>query len=114
MIRLSKLLFIFFLSFCSANAFALVPPPDVSKDSVVIDLKNSIVSFNSGERYMDIPVFVKTKNPVSSFDIRLKFNQSKLEYISTTKINSQLEPFTFLNTKLSVHISTAKKKRLIG
>lgn len=98
MFRLVNLLFLFFVTICSLNAFALVPPIDVSKDSVIIDLKNTIVSFNSGERFLDIPVYIKSKTPVSSFDVRMKFNQSKLEYISTTKINTQLEPFTFLNT----------------
>jgi len=98
MFRIVNLLFLLFGILCSFNTFALVPPPDVSKDSVIIDLKNSVVSFNSGERFLDIPIVVKAKNPVSSFDIRMKFNQDKLEYISTIKVNAQLEPFTFLNT----------------
>ena len=98
MFRLVNLLFLFFVTLCTLNTFALVPPPDVSNDSVIIDLKNAAVSFNSGERFLDIPIIVKAKNPVSSFDIRLKFNQDKFEYISTIKVNAQLEPFTFLNT----------------
>ena len=63
MFRFVNLLFLFFVTICSLNAFALVPPIDVSKDSVIIDLKNTIVSFNSGERFLDIPVYIKSKTP---------------------------------------------------
>ena len=94
-----KIIFSFFVFFViSSKALALVPPPDVSNDTVIFDLKNALVTYNSGERFLDLPVMVSSKNPVSSFDFRMKFNQDKLEYLTTTKVNTQLEPFTYLNT----------------
>ena len=86
-----KIIFSFFVFFViSSKALALVPPPDVSNDTVIFDLKNALVTYNSGERFLDLPVMVSSKNPVSSFDFRMKFNQDKLEYLTTTKLNTQL------------------------
>jgi PKD repeat protein len=73
------------------------PPPDVANDTLFIDLQNAVYSFTNTGNFLDIPIFVKSKGPVSSFDFRLKFNQTKLTYISTTNIEKQLQPFTSLN-----------------
>ncbi len=73
------------------------PPPDVANDTLFFDLQNATYTFSNGVTYFDMPIYVKSKGPVSSFDFRLKFNQTKLTYISTTKVVAQLEPYTFLN-----------------
>ena len=73
------------------------PPPDVANDTLFFDLQHAIYSFSNGVTYFDLPIYVKSKSPVSSFDFRIKFDQTKLTYISTTKIVAQLEPYTFLN-----------------
>jgi gliding motility-associated-like protein len=77
--------------------FLSTPPPDVANDTLFFDLQNAIYSFSNGITYFDMPIYVKSKGPVSSFDFRMKFNQTKLTYISTTKIIAQLEPYSFLN-----------------
>jgi len=85
------------LKTASHTSFLPPPPPDVSNDTVFFDLQNAIFSFSNGITYFDLPIFVRSKGPVSSFDFRMKFNQTKLTYISTTKVVAQLEPFTYLN-----------------
>jgi gliding motility-associated-like protein len=98
MLNLKIILSFFITLILSFKALALVPPPDVSNDTVIFDLKNALITYNSGERFLDLPIMVSSKNPVSSFDFRMKFNQDKLEYLTTTKVNAQLEPYTYLNT----------------
>ena len=85
------------LNFSNNSSFLPPPPPDVANDTLFFDLQNAIYSFSNGVTYFDLPIFVKSKGPVSSFDFRMKFNQTKLTYISTTKVVAQLEPYTFLN-----------------
>ena len=79
------------------GALPLPSTPDVSNDTVFFDLQNAIFSFSNGTTLFDVPIYVKTAGSVSSFDFRMKFNQSKLTYVSTIKVISQLEPYTFLN-----------------
>ncbi len=79
------------------TSFLPPPPPDVTNDTLFFDLQNAIYTFSNGVTYFDMPVYVRSKGPVSSFDFRMKFNQTKLTYISTTKVIAQLEPYTFLN-----------------
>ncbi len=81
----------------AANMLPPPPPPDVANDTLFFDLQNAIYSFSNGVTFFDMPIYVKSKGPVSSFDFRLKFDQTKLTYVSTTKVVAQLEPYTFLN-----------------
>ncbi len=84
-------------NFSNNSSFLPPPPPDVANDTLFFDLQNAIYSFSNGVTYFDLPIFVKSKGPVSSFDFRMKFNQTKLTYISTSKVVVQLDPYTFLN-----------------
>jgi hypothetical protein len=85
------------LNYSKSTSFLPPPPPDVANDTLFFDLQNAIYSFSNGVTYFDMPIYVKSKGPVSSFDFRMKFNQTKLTYISTTKVVVQLDPYTFLN-----------------
>jgi PKD repeat protein len=80
------------------KTFLPTPPPDVANDTLFFDLQNAMYTFSKTENFVDIPIFVRSKGPVSSFDFRMKFNQTKLTYISTTNVEAQLQPFTSLNT----------------
>ena len=84
---------------CSPSHIMSPPPgtPDVANDTLFFDLQNAIFSFSNGQTLFDVPIYVKSKGSVSSFDFRMKYNQSKLTYVSTIKVISQLEPYTFLN-----------------
>ncbi len=82
---------------CNNNSLLPTPPPDVANDTLFLDLQNAVYSFTNAGTFLDIPIFVRSKGPVSSFDFRLKFNQTKLTYISTTTVEKQLQPFTSLN-----------------
>ena len=82
---------------CKKSIFLPPPPPDVANDTLFLDLQNAIYSFTTGGNFLDIPIYIRSKGPVSSFDFRLKFNQTKLTYISTTNVDKQLQPFTSLN-----------------
>ena len=73
------------------------PPPNVANDTLVFDLQNAILSTTSGLSYIDIPLFIKSTVPVSSFDFKLKFDQSKMTFISTTKVVTQLYPYAYFN-----------------
>jgi hypothetical protein len=79
------------------TSFLPPPPPDVANDTLFLDVQNAIYSFTTTGNFLDIPIYIRSKGPVSSFDFRLKFNQTKLTYISTTKLLEKLEPFTSLN-----------------
>jgi len=79
------------------NQSTFLPPPDVANDTLFFDLRNAVYSFTNTTKWIDIPIFIKSKGPVSSFDFRLKFNQSKLTYVSTINVEKQLQPFTSLN-----------------
>ena len=81
----------------SLTRLPLPTTPDVSNDTLFFDLQNAIFSFSNGKTLFDVPIYVKTTGSVSSFDFRMKFNQTKLTYVSTIKVISQLEPYTFLN-----------------
>lgn len=83
---------------CKNSAFLPPPPPDVANDTLFFDLQNAMYTFSKTENFVDIPIYVRSKGPVSSFDFRMKFNQTKLTYISTTNIEAQLQPFTSLNS----------------
>jgi hypothetical protein len=74
------------------------PPPDVANDTLFLDLQNAVYSYTNGGTFLDIPIYIRSKGPVSSFDFRMKFNQTKLTYISTTNVEAQLQPFTSLNS----------------
>jgi len=77
--------------------FLPTPPPDVANDTLFFDLENALYTFSISGNFVDIPIYVRSKGPVSSFDFRMKFNQTKLTYISTTNVEAQLQPFTSLN-----------------
>jgi len=74
------------------------PPPDVANDTLFFDLQNAMYTFSKTGNFVDIPIYVRSKGPVSSFDFRMKFNQTKLTYINTTNVEAQLQPFTSLNS----------------
>ena len=73
------------------------PPPNVANDTVVFDLQNALLSTNAGLTYIDIPLYVKSTIPVSSFDFRLKFDQTKMTFVSTSKVVTQLSPYSYFN-----------------
>ncbi len=83
---------------CKNNAFLPPPPPDVANDTLFFDLQNAMYTFSNTGNFVDIPIYVRSKGPVSSFDFRMKFNQTKLTYISTSNVEAQLQPFTSLNS----------------
>ena len=74
------------------------PPPDVANDTLFFDLQNAMYTFSKTGNFVDIPIYVRSKGPVSSFDFRMKFNQTKLTYLSTTNVEAQLQPFASLNS----------------
>ena len=80
------------------KTFLPPPPPDVANDTLFFDLQNAMYTFSKTGNFVDIPIYVRSKGPVSSFDFRIKFNQTKLTYISTTNVEAQLQPFTSLNS----------------
>ncbi len=71
---------------CKNSTFLPPPPPDVANDTLFFDLQNAMYTFSKTENFVDIPIYVRSKGPVSSFDFRMKFNQTKLTYISTTNV----------------------------
>ena len=83
---------------CNNKSLLPTPPPDVANDTLFFDLQNAMYTFSKTGNFIDIPIYVRSKGPVSSFDFRMKFNQTKLTYISTTNVEAKLQPFTSLNT----------------
>ena len=83
---------------CNNKSLLPTPPPDVANDTLYFDLQNAKYTFSNTGNFVDIPIYVRSKGPVSSFDFRMKFNQTKLTYISTTNVEAQLQPFTSLNS----------------
>ncbi len=50
-------------------------------DTIVVDLKNAVKTiFSSDSSYIDIPLYVKSTQPITALDIQFQFNQSKLTY----------------------------------
>jgi len=104
-------LFIFIVALISSfNAFSfgentlknnvlMTPPPTVpfSSDTLIFDLKNAVLSVINGVSFIDLPIYSKAVNPISGFDFQMQFNQSKLTYVSTTKIVAQLDPLSYFN-----------------
>ena len=84
----------------SANVNFITPPPpptSIEDDTLFFDLKNAIYSNTSGSFFFDLPIFFRSNNQIRSFDFRMKFDQTKLTYITTNNIISQLDPVTYLN-----------------
>ncbi len=84
----------------SANVNFISPPPassSIADDTMFFDLQNAIYSSASGSFFLDLPVYLHSKSNISSFDFRMKFDQTKLTYITTNKIISQLDPLSYLN-----------------
>ena len=71
---------------CNNKSLLPTPPPDVANDTLFFDLQNAMYTFSKTGNFIDIPIYVRSKGPVSSFDFRMKFNQTKLTYISTTNV----------------------------
>ncbi len=87
----------FFEVSANVNLSSPPPPTSVANDTLFFDLQNAIYS-NSGSNYfIDLPVYIHSVNQIRSFDFRMKFNQSKLTYVTTSKIISQLDPLSFFN-----------------
>ena len=84
----------------SANVNFITPPPitpSIADDTLFFDLQNAIYSNTSGSFFFDLPIYFHSNNQIRSFDFRMKFDQSKLTYIATNKIISQLDPLSYLN-----------------
>ena len=73
------------------------PPPSFANDTLFFDLQKAIYSNTGTLYYLDLPIYIRSSNQISSFDFRMKFDQTKLTYISTNKIISQLDPLSYLN-----------------
>jgi PKD repeat protein len=84
----------------SANVNFITPPPpatSIEDDTLFFDLQNAIYSNTSGSFFFDLPIYFHSNNQIRSFDFRMKFDQTKLTYIATNNIISQLDPVTYLN-----------------
>ena len=102
-------LFIFFivifacfkLSAKEESAFSNIkmpnPIPNVANDTLIFDLEHAVYSTVLNVSYIDLPIVIKTSEPVNSFDFRMKFNQSKMTFVSTNRIINQLDPFTYFD-----------------
>ncbi len=85
----------------SAKVELSSPPPaspSVANDTLFFDLQNAIYSNTGNVYFLDLPVYLHSPNQIRSFDFRMKFDQTKLTYVTTTKIVSQLDPLSFFNT----------------
>lgn len=50
-----------------------------NQDSIIVDLGNSTLTAT----YIDVPIYIKSDDGISSYDYRIKFNLSKLTFSST-------------------------------
>ena len=90
--------FIFFDISATVELSSPPPPPSVANDTLFFDLQNAIYSNTGTSYYLDLPVYLHSSNQIRSFDFRMKFDQAKMTYVTTTKIISQLDPLSFFNT----------------
>ncbi len=96
------LLFIAFLGYrdLSAKVNSFSPPPtsrSIASDTLFFDLQNAVYSNTANTYYLDVPLYIHSENQIRSFDFRMKFDQSKLTYVTTNKIVSQLDPLSYFN-----------------
>lgn len=98
------LLFIFsifaFIDISAKNELLTPPPstPSIANDTLIFDLQNAIYSNTGNAYFLDLPVYLNSLNQIRSFDFRMKFDQTKMTYVTTTKVISQLDPLSFFNT----------------
>lgn len=83
------------------------PPP--ATDSVIIDLANATFATSADSNFIDIPVYVKTNTPqISAIDLNLSINESKIKFIKTFILDSNIDGssnFNLVDHKLAVTFS---------
>ena len=63
-----------------------------NNDSLVVDLKNATLTAT----YIDIPIFIKSDDVISSFDFELQFNLAKLTYSSAISLTPSDPTLSFI------------------
>lgn len=82
--------------------------PKSLADSMFFDLNQATYSTVNSVNYIEIPVWIKsTNNSISSFDFWFQFNISKLTYVSTTSLVSNLDAFSNFNATSSYLSNTS-------
>ena len=66
-------------------------------NKVLLDFKNAVTSYQSGDVYIDVPVIVKSNLGINSFDFSLQNDENKLQYLAVISPNSLVNSYSYYN-----------------